>query len=74
MHAGIPRRIILGLVAAMALARQTVPPTVNFERPFEGCALNLCAQPRKTPIRHVVAGGFTVGGQSGACVLKRYEE
>ena len=61
-------------VAAKALHQQTVPPTVNFERPFDGCGLNLSAQPRQTPIRHVVAGGFTIGGQSGACVLKRYEE
>ncbi|HUT59694.1 MAG TPA: beta-ketoacyl synthase N-terminal-like domain-containing protein [Phycisphaerae bacterium] len=60
--------------AAMALHTQTVPPTVNFSRPCDGCRLDLAARPRKAELRHAVTGAFSVGGQSGACVLKRYEK
>jgi len=59
-------------VAAMALHAQTVPPTVNFARPADGCRLSLSAQPRNAGIEYAVSGAFGTGGQSGACVLKRY--
>jgi 3-oxoacyl-[acyl-carrier-protein] synthase II len=59
--------------AAMALDRQVVPPTVNFASPCGSCALNLSDKPRQADLRYAVTGAFSVGGQSGACVLKRYE-
>ena len=58
-------------LAAMALQKQTVPPTVNFSRPADGCGLNFSAQARPAKMDYAVAGAFTVGGQSGAVVLKR---
>jgi 3-oxoacyl-[acyl-carrier-protein] synthase II len=61
-------------VAAMALRTGVVPPTVNFARAAEGCPLNLSAEARTTHPRCAVLAGFTVGGQSCACVVKRYEE
>ena len=61
-------------LAAMALAEQTAPPTVNFDTPASGCELNFSSQARKADIRYALAGAFTVGGQSGAVVLKKYEE
>jgi 3-oxoacyl-[acyl-carrier-protein] synthase II len=61
-------------VGAKALREQTVPPTVNWEKSFAGCGLNLAPEARKQAIRHVVIGAFSIGGQSGACVLRRYEE
>lgn len=60
-------------LAAMALQTQTVPPTVNLRRPASGCEMNFSAQSRTARMDYAVAGAFTVGGQSGACVLKRYE-
>ncbi len=61
--------------AAMALHKQTVPPTVNFTEPMrEAFPLNLSAEPRETQLNYAVTVAFTVGGQSGACVLKRYEQ
>jgi 3-oxoacyl-[acyl-carrier-protein] synthase II len=56
---------------AMALREGTVPPTVNWKESFDGCGLNLCDRPRKDARRHAVVAGFSVGGQSAACVLKR---
>ncbi len=60
-------------LAAKALAEQTVPPTANFAKPAAGCEMNFSAAPRKAEIKYAVVGSFTVGGQSGACVLKRVQ-
>jgi len=61
------------VAAAMAIRKQTVPPTVNFTTPQDGCGLSLVGEPRETEIRHAVVGAFSVGGQSAACVLKGCE-
>ena len=58
--------------AALALHHQVVPPTVNFASPADGCNLLLASQPRQGELTHIVAGGFATGGQSAACVLRRY--
>ncbi len=60
-------------VAAKCLAEQTLPPTVNFTQTAEGCEMNFAPELRRARLRHVVTGAYTVGGQSGACVLKHYE-
>ncbi len=59
--------------AALMLHHQTVPPTANFSNPSAACRLALSSAPRSLSLPYVVSGAFTVGGQSGACVLKRYE-
>jgi len=61
-------------VAAMALLTQTVPPTVNFADVADLCHLNLSTHPRGAEIEHVVSGAFGTGGQSGACILRRYRK
>jgi 3-oxoacyl-[acyl-carrier-protein] synthase II len=58
-------------LAAKMLAEQTVPPTVNFSAGADRCDMNFADQPRETKLEHVVVGAFTVGGQSGATVLRR---
>ncbi len=60
-------------LAAKALHEQTVPPTTNFSTPAEGCNMNFAKEPRKAELKYIVVGAYTVGGQSGACVLKRGE-
>jgi len=62
------------VLAAKAITEQTLPPTVNFKSPAEGCEFNFSNQPRKMDIRNIVAASFTVGGQSGACVISRVED
>ena len=59
--------------AALALKNQTVPPTVNFGGADEGCSLALGREARSAEIEYVVSGALATGGQSAACVLKRYE-
>ena len=58
-------------VAAMALKNQTVPPTVNHRAPADGCEMNFPAEARTADLEYAVTGAFSVGGQSGACVLRR---
>jgi 3-oxoacyl-[acyl-carrier-protein] synthase II len=60
-------------IAAKALVEQTLPAMVNFEKPAEGCEMNFSNHPREMELNYLIAGAYTVGGQSGACVLKRVE-
>lgn len=60
-------------VAAKALHSQTVPPTVNFTSPAPDCGLNLSSEARSGDFEYAVSAAFSVGGQSGACVLRRIE-
>jgi len=60
--------------AALAIHNQTIPPTVNFREPADKkSVLAFSDQPRRANIRYAVVGGFSTGGQSAACVLKRHE-
>ncbi len=58
---------------ALAMYHQTVPPTVNFSAPAGDCELGLSDQAREKQLTYAVSCAFSVGGQSGACVLKRYQ-
>ncbi len=61
------------VAAAMALHTQTVPQTVNFDTPADSnCPLSFSSKTRQAEMNYAVTASFTVGGQSGACVLKRY--
>ena len=59
--------------ATMALHTQTIPATANFTKAADGCDLDLSGQSRSAELTYAISGAFTVGGQSAACVLKRYE-
>ena len=60
------------ILAAMALHKQTVPPTVNFTAAADGCQLSLDSQQRRGQFDCALTGAFSVGGQSGAVVLKKH--
>ncbi len=60
-------------LVAMAMQTQTAPPTVNLRKTAAGCEMSFSAQARPAKIDYAIAASYTVGGQSGACVLKRYE-
>ena len=59
--------------AALAIANQIAPATVNFDKPIDGCRMNFLRQSRQAKIDCLVSGAHTVGGQSAAVVLKRYQ-
>jgi 3-oxoacyl-[acyl-carrier-protein] synthase II len=58
-------------MAAIAIQRGTIPPTVNHEQAAEGCELNLSSEPRTADLRYAVSASFGVGGQSAAVILKK---
>jgi len=62
------------VTAAKALHDEQVPPTVNFAAPADGCGLKPPRDITAIDAKYAVCGAFSVGGQSAACVLKRYEE
>ena len=59
--------------AARALHSRTVPPTVNFSAAAPDCGLALASTARPGDFEYAVSAAFSVGGQSGACVLRRIE-
>ncbi|KKL80028.1 hypothetical protein LCGC14_2008910 [marine sediment metagenome] len=61
-------------VGAMALHKQTVPPAVNFETPDSQCMLTVPTAPSAAELNYVLCAAATVGGQSGAVILKRYQQ
>ena len=61
-------------VAAMALHRQTIPPVVNCDRPASDCPLNMPAAQIEGVLDYALCASATVGGQSGAVILKRCEQ
>lgn len=62
-------------LAAKVLAEQKIPPTANFSTAARGCELSFSSLAREgeRELRYAVTGAFSVGGQSAACVLKRYK-
>lgn len=65
----------LDAIAAMqAMTHGTIPAAINFDRPAEGCRLNIVTTPRSAEVRHALCCGYTHGGQTAALVLRRFDE
>jgi 3-oxoacyl-[acyl-carrier-protein] synthase II len=63
----------LDVVAAVrAIAQGTIPAARNFDRPADGCRLNVVTQPRDGRIRSALCCSYTFGGQTAAIVLKEW--
>ncbi|MFP4105172.1 MAG: beta-ketoacyl-[acyl-carrier-protein] synthase family protein [Phycisphaerae bacterium] len=61
-------------LAAKALETQIVPPTANFSAPAVQSKLQFRPEAGAAEINIVLCGGYSIGGQSGAIVLKRYSK
>jgi 3-oxoacyl-[acyl-carrier-protein] synthase II len=65
---------VLDVIAAVrAMTEGVIPAARNFDRPAEGCALNIAGTPRQAQIRHALCCSYTHGGQTAAVVLKRFD-
>jgi 3-oxoacyl-[acyl-carrier-protein] synthase II len=61
------------LVAAMAVAEDVVPPTINLETPDPACDLDYVpGTARRQPVRAAIANGFGFGGQNGCVVFRKW--
>ncbi len=62
------------LAAVMAVAEDTVPPTINLETPDPACDLDYTPlKARRMPVRAALANGFGFGGQNGSVIFRKYE-
>jgi 3-oxoacyl-[acyl-carrier-protein] synthase II len=61
-------------ITVLALHRQTVPPTINLERPDPDCDLDYVPHtPREMPMTYALSNSFGFGGTNGALLFRRYE-
>jgi 3-oxoacyl-[acyl-carrier-protein] synthase II len=64
----------LDVVAAVrAIVEGVIPSAKNFDKPAEGCRLNVATKRHEGPIRHVLCCSYTFGGQTAAIVLKAFD-
>jgi 3-oxoacyl-[acyl-carrier-protein] synthase II len=62
-------------VCALAIDRQVIPPTINYEVPDPDCDLDYTPhEARHLDVRYAMSNSFGFGGTNVALVLKRYEE
>ena len=63
---------IEGVAAALTVAHDQVPPTINLENPDENCDLDYVPnQLRKADIQVAVSNSFGFGGTNGTLIFKR---
>jgi 3-oxoacyl-[acyl-carrier-protein] synthase II len=61
-------------VLALAVDRQTLPPTANYENPDPDCDLDYVPNTaRRTEVRYALSNSFGFGGTNAALLMKRYE-
>ena len=62
-----------GAYTALAIERQIMPPTINYEYPDPDCDLDYVPnQPRPTVIRIALSNSFGFGGTNGALLFKKW--
>jgi 3-oxoacyl-[acyl-carrier-protein] synthase II len=62
-------------IVALALREQTVPPTINHDRPDPECDIDCVPnRARKVDARYALSNSFGFGGTNGALLFRRYEE
>lgn len=60
-------------VCVLALRRQEVPPTINYENPDPDCDLDYVPNtPRKHDFEYAMTNSFGFGGQNAVVILKRW--
>ncbi len=63
----------LDVVAAVrAMVDGVIPPARNFDKPAEGCRLNVVTERREGPLGQVLCCSYTFGGQTAALVLRAF--
>jgi 3-oxoacyl-[acyl-carrier-protein] synthase II len=61
-------------ISALAIYRQTIPPTINLDHPDEGCDLDYVPHVmRPASITYALSNSFGFGGTNAALLFKRFE-
>ncbi len=63
-----------GIISALAIVNNTLPPTINYETPDPVCDLDYVPnQPRKTIVNNVMSNSFGFGGHNATLIMSRYQ-
>jgi 3-oxoacyl-[acyl-carrier-protein] synthase II len=63
-----------GIISALAIINNVLPPTINYETPDPVCDLDYVPnQPRKTTVNSVMSNSFGFGGHNATLILSRYQ-
>ncbi len=66
---------IEGVFSVLAIYRNTLPPTINYDTPDPDCDLDYVPnQPRETKVEYALSNSFGFGGTNAALLFKRYAE
>jgi 3-oxoacyl-[acyl-carrier-protein] synthase II len=61
-------------ITALALARNVLPPTTNYETPDPDCDLDYIPnQPREQRVDHAMTNSFGFGGTNAVLIMSRYK-
>jgi 3-oxoacyl-[acyl-carrier-protein] synthase II len=63
-----------GVIGAMVILNNILPPTINYEAPDPVCDLDYVPnQPRKAEVDYVMSNSFGFGGHNATLILGRYK-
>ncbi len=61
------------IISAMAIHTDVLPPTINLDRPGEGCDLDYIPNvAREARVDHVMSNSFGFGGHNASLLIGRY--
>ena len=66
---------IEAVISILAMTKNTLPPTINYENPDPDCDLDYVPnEPRQAEVEYVLSNSFGFGGTNACLIFKRFEE
>lgn len=66
---------IEAIFSVLAIRDQKVPPTINLDKPSEGCDLDFVPhKAREMQVDAVLSNSFGFGGTNGSLIMRRYQD
>lgn len=63
-----------GVISALTIMNNILPPTINYETPDPVCDLDYVPnQPRKTTVNNAMSNSFGFGGHNATLIMSRYQ-
>jgi 3-oxoacyl-(acyl-carrier-protein) synthase len=65
---------LLASVAALAIQRQVIPPTINYQEKDAAIDLNIVTKPQSAKVNNVLIDAYGKGGCSSSMVISKFEK